>query len=152
MSPWDISSYRVSMPKRDLRYRPPVPAKYVLPRSGRGKKSVARGASTAGASSSAHASRQRSTASAMDAPVTFTRREKKSLFKMCQSIQKRQIKDVNRSKASHRAYIQRQAERKHEPVRFAPEDQDSEVTDYSFPLANWRFDEDDDAASGPPVV
>ena len=39
--PEDIGGYRVTMPRRDLGYKPPVPPEYVLPRRGRGKKSVA---------------------------------------------------------------------------------------------------------------
>ena len=73
-------------------------------------------------------------------------------FKMCQSIQRKQVRDINRSKAGHRSYKKKSAEKKGVPVVFAPEDCDSEVSEVSFPMANWRFDDDDDATSAPPVV
>ena len=38
------------------------------------------------------------------------------------------------------------------PPTPGPEDRDSEISEVSFPLAKWRFDDDDDAASAPPVV
>lgn len=86
------SIYPVTLAKRDLNYRPPVPAQYVPPKKGRNPRAATRATSTAGASSSARIPRQRGS-SALDAPASFTRGEKKSLFKtvanlfkLCQSI------------------------------------------------------------------
>ena len=94
-----------------------------------------------------------------DAPAAFTRREKwtlfktiSNMFKMCQSIQKKQLKDSNRIKAWQRAYKAHKAQKSGIPDQADPEDQDSQLSAYSFPMANWRFDDEDDASSHPPVV
>ena len=155
----DGTTYPVSMPKRDPNYRPPVPTEYVPPKKGRNQRAAARAVSTASASSSARAPHERGSTSALDTPATFMRHEKKTLFKtvanlfkMCESIQRNQVRDINRAKAGHRAYKAKSAEKKGVPIVYAPEDHDSEVSEVSFPMANWRFDDDDDASSAPPVV
>ena len=105
------SIYPVAQPKRDLNYRPPVPAQYVPPKKGRNPRAAARAASTAGGSSSAWVPCQHGPTSAFDAPASFTRHEKNTLFKtvanlfkMCQSIQRKKVRDSNCIKAEQRAY------------------------------------------------
>jgi hypothetical protein len=90
--------------------------------------------------------------------ASFTREEKKSLlktvsnmFKMCQSIQHRQVKEINKDKLVRR---QKKAERAAAGEEVGPgsEDNDSVATARSFPMAGWHFDEDDNASSAPPLV
>jgi len=76
-----------------------------------------------------------------------------NLFKLCHSIERKKVKDGNRVKAELRSYKAKKAEQSGTPAPPGPEDTDSQITDYSFPMANWRFDDDDDDASSmSPVV
>jgi len=104
----DSASYPVAMPRRDRDYRPPPPASYKAPKKERNPRPEDRATFTPGCSSTARIPRSRAPRAVDDAPAAFTRHEKKilfktisNLFKMCQSMQKRQLKDVNHSKASH---------------------------------------------------
>ena len=73
------------------------------------------------------------------------------MFKMCQSIQRRHIKEINREKlVRHEQKAARVAAG--EVVSLGSEDKDSEATDRSFPMVGWRFDDDDDASSAPSLV
>ena len=72
------------------------------------------------------------------------------MFKMCQSIQRRQIKEINKEKLVQREQKAARAAAGEE-VGTGSEDNDSEATARSFPMAGWRFD-DDDASSAPPLV
>ena len=153
------TQYPVNVLKRDLNWKPPTPAPYVAPKVGRNPRLEDRATFTLGASSSARIPRQRALPVGDDAPAAFTRREKwtlfktiSNMFKMCQSIQKKQLKDSNRIKAEQRAYKARKAQQSGTPAQPGPEDKDSQLSDYYFPMANWRFDEEDDASSQPPVV
>ena len=74
------------------------------------------------------------------------------MFKMCRSIQKKQVRDSNRIKAEQHSFKAHKAQQSGIPAPPVPEDRDSQLTDYSFPMANWRFDDDDDASSMPQVV
>lgn len=94
----------------------------------------------------------------MVAEASFTREEKKSLlktignhFKMCQPIQRHHIMEVNRGKLERR---QKKAKRASagEQTMLVSEDRDSGATTRSFLLEGWRFDDDDDASSVPPLV
>src|SRR3954467_3015763 len=150
--------YPVSVLKRDLNWRPPAPAPYVAPKLGRNPRPEDRATYTPGASSSARIPRQRGPPVGPDAPAAFTVREKKTLFKtisnlfkMCQSIQKKQLKDSNRVKAEQRAYKAHKAQQSGTPAQPGPEDQDSQLIEYSFPMSNWLFDDKDDASSKPPI-
>jgi hypothetical protein len=151
--------YPVSVLKRDLNWRPPAPAPYVAPKLGRNPRPEDRATYTPGASSSARVPRQRGPPVGPDAPAAFTVREKKTLFKtisnmfkMCQSIQKKQLRDSNRIKAEQRAYKAKKAQQSGILAQAGPEDKDSQLSEYSFPMQNWRFDDEDDASSHPPVV
>jgi hypothetical protein len=153
------SQYPVSVLKRDLNWKPPAPAPYVAPKVWCNPRPEDRATFTPGASSSARIPRSRAPPVGDDAPAAFTRREKRTLFKtisnmfkMCQSIPKKQLKDSNRVKAEQRAYKAHKAQHSGTPAQPSPEDKDSRLTDYSFPMANWRFDDEDDASSQPSVV
>ena len=71
---------------------------------------------------------------------------------MCPSIQKKQLKDSNRIKAEQRVYKAHKAQQSGVLAQPGLEDQDSQLSTYSFPMANWRFDDEDDASSHPSVV
>ena len=75
------------------------------------------------------------------------------MFKMCQSIQRRQIKEINWENLVRREQKAARAAAG-EVVSPGSEDQDSEATARSFPMAGWRFDgdDDDDASSALPLV
>ena len=73
------------------------------------------------------------------------------MFKMCQSIHHRQIKEINKEKLVRREQKAARAAAGEE-VGPGSEDVDSEATARSFPMAGWRFDDDDDASSAPPLV
>ena len=114
--------YPVSVLKRNLNWRPPAPAPYVAPKLGRNPRPEDRATFTPGASSSARIPRQRGPPIGADAPAAFTRHEKKTLFKtisnmfkMCQSIQKKQLRDSNRIKAEQRAYKAKKAQQTSTP-------------------------------------
>ena len=90
--------------------------------------------------------------------AVFTRGEKKSLFKtmsnmfkMCQSIQHSQIKEINKEKLVQHEQKEARAAAGEE-VGPGSEDVNSEATARSFPMVGWRFDDDDDASSAPPLV
>ena len=72
---------------------------------------------------------------------------------MCQSIQRRQVKEINKGKLVRR---QKKAERAAAGEEVGPgsEDIDSVATARSVPLEGWHFDDDDDddASSAPPLV
>ena len=100
----------------------------------------------------------RGKAKSVGSEAVFVRGEKKSLFKtlsnmfkMCQSIQHRQIKEINMEKLMRREQKAARAAASGE-VGPGSEDNDSEATARSFPIAGWRFDDDDDASSAPPLV
>ena len=155
----DRATYPVAMPKRDLNWRPPAPAPYKAPKVGRNPRAKDRAMFTPGCSSTARVPRQRAPATDLDAPFTFTRREKKSLFrsianlfKICQSIQNKRFMEGNHYKAELRELKAKRAAETGVPAPAGHEDVDSVPSEVSFPLANWRFDDDDDASSMPPVV
>ena len=153
------SQYPVSVFKRDLNWKPPAPAPYVVPKAGRNPRPEDHATYTHGCSSSARIPWSRDPPTCDDATATLTRREKKTLFKtmanmfkMCQSIQKKQGMDSNHIKAEQRSLKAHKAQQSGIPAPPGPEDKDNQLTDYSFPMANWRFDDDDDASSMPTVV
>src|ERR1041384_2648675 len=121
--------YPVSVLKRDLNWRPPALAPYVAPKVGRNPRPEDRATFTPGASSSARIPRQWAPPVGDDAPTAFTRHEKKTLFKtisnmfkMCQSIQKKQLRDSDRIKAEQRAYKAKKAQQSGVPTQPGPED------------------------------
>ena len=70
---------------------------------------------------------------------------------MCQSIQRRQIKEINKDKLMrHEQKVARVAAG--EEVGPGSEDNDSEAIARSFLMVGWHFDDDDDASSAPPLV
>ena len=70
---------------------------------------------------------------------------------MCQSIQHRQIKEINKDKLMrHEQKVARVAAG--EEVGPGSEDNDSEAIARSFLMVGWHFDDDDDASSAPPLV
>ena len=111
------------MLKRDLNWKPPTPDPYVAPKVGRNTRPEDHATFTPGASSFARIPHQRAPPVGDDAPAAFTRHKKKPLFKtisnmfkMCQSIQKKQLKDSNRIKAEQRAYKARKAQQTGTPA------------------------------------
>jgi hypothetical protein len=153
-----ISQYKTDIPKRNKNWTPAAPAPYVPPKKGRNPRPEDRTTYTPGCSSTARIPCGKGKAPAV-VEASFSREEKKSLFKtikhmfmMCQSMQRRQLRDINKDKLLRR---QKKAERAaaREDVLAGSEDRDSVTTPRSFPLANWRFDDDvDDASSAPPLV
>src|SRR4051812_11096172 len=128
------SVYPVSVLKRDLNWDSPAPAPYVAPKVGRNPRPEDRATFTPGASSSARIPRLRAPPVGDDAPAAFTRREKRTLFntisnmfKMCQSIQKKQLKDSNCIMAEQRAYKAHKAQQTGTLALVGPEDQDSQL-------------------------
>ena len=151
-----IAKYCTSFPKRDSYWLPADPPPYVPPKKGRNPRPEDRATYTEGCSSYVRIPRSKGKQVATDA--SFTREEKKSLlktvsnmFKMCQSIQRRQVKEINKGKLVRR---QKKAERAAAGEEVGPgsEDIDSVATARSFPLEGWHFDDDDDASSAPPLV
>ena len=147
------------MSKRDMNWTPPAPALYMAPQVGRNPRVEDRTTFTPDCFFTARIPRQRAPATDLDAPATFTRREKKSLFKsvanlfkICQSIQKKQFMEGNRYKAELRELKAKRAAETGVPAPAGHEDRDSVPSEVPFPLAGWRFDDDDDASSAPPVI
>ena len=133
-----IAKYRTSFPKRDSNWLPAAPPPYVPPKKGRNPRPEDRATYTEGCSSYVRIPRSKGKQVATDA--SFTREEKKSLlktvsnmFKMCQSIQRRQVKEINKGKLVRR---QKKAERAAAGEEVGPgsEDKDSVATARSFPL------------------
>ena len=151
-----IASFKTFVPKRNSNWTPDAPAPYVHIKKGCNPRPEDRATFTPGMSSTAR--NPRGKAKSVSSEAVFAREEKKSLFKtlsnmfkMCQSIQRRQIKEINREKlVRHEQKAARAAAG--EVVSPGSEDQDSEATARSFLMAGWRFDDDDDASSAPPLV
>ena len=149
-----IASFKTSVPKRNSNWTPTAPAPYVPIKKGRNPRPEDRATFTPGMSSTARI--PRGNAKSVGSETIFARGEKKSLFKtlsnmfkMCQSIQHRQI--INKEKLVRREQkVARDAAG--EVVSPGSEDNDSEATAQSFPMAEWHFDDDDDASSAPPLV
>ena len=155
----DTATYHVSMSKRDMKWTPPAPAPYKAPKVGRNPRAEDRTTFTPGCSSTARLPCQHAPVADLDAPTTFTRQENKSLlksvanlFKIWQSIQKKQFREGNRYKVDLRRLKAQMGAETGEPQPAGFEDHDSIPSAVSFPLAGWRFDDDDDASSAPPVV
>jgi hypothetical protein len=153
-----ISQYKTVIPKRNRNWTPAAPAPYVPPKRRHNPRPEDRAIYTPGCSSTAWILRGKGKAPAV-VEASFSREEKKSLFKtmknmfmMCQSMQRRQLRDINKDKLMrHQKKVERDAAG--EVVQARSEDHDSEATQRSFPLANWRFNDDaDDASSAPPLV
>ena len=151
-----IAQYKTSIPKRNSNWTPAAPAPYVPIKKGRNPRPEDRATYTPGMSSTARIPRGK--AKSVGSEAIFAKGEKKSLFKtlsnmfkMCQSIQRRQIKEINKEKLVRREQKAARAAAGEE-VGPGSEDVDSEATARSFPMAGWRFDDDDDASSAPPLV
>ena len=151
-----IASFKTSVPKRNSNWTPAAPAPYVPIKKGRNPRPEDRATYTPGMSSTARIPRGK--AKSVGSEAIFAKGEKKSLFKtlsnmfkMCQSIQRRQIKEINKEKLVRREQKAARAAAGEE-VGPGSEDVDSEATARSFPMAGWRFDDDDDASSAPPLV
>lgn len=150
-----ITSFKTFVPKRNSNWTPAAPAPFVPIKKGRNPRPEDRTTYTPDMSSTARIPRGKAKSVGFEA--VFARGEKKSLFKtlsnmfkMCQSIQRRQIKEINKEKLVRREQKAARAAAS-EDVGPGSEDNDSDATARSFSMAGWRFDDDDDASSAPLV-
>ena len=150
-----IDPYKTSIPKCNSNWTPAAPAPYVSIKKGRNPRPEDHATYTPSMSSTARIPSRKG--KKVDSEAVFARGEKKSLFKtmsnlfkMCQSMQRRPVKEINKDKLVRH---QRKAERVAASEEVAPgsEDSDNVPTARSFPMAGWRFDNDDDASSAPPL-